>query len=199
MGRGRPVKSDIRQNIIEILAAVGKAYGYQIHKWYNQIFTPCTRENIYYNLKKGVALEELKIEEIKQEKNFPRSNFQLFINGKRVPIKNANVIQNNNSNKTLKKFISTHFSEKNSKKFSQLEKVEPSTNIKRIENKIFYELALPGVKDFEDVSIVKLEGSIELRAIGKNKAYFKIIPISLEIANVSFSKDKLSLEFLPKN
>lgn len=68
MQRGRPVKSDIRQNIIEILAAVGKAYGYQIHKWYNQIFTPCTRENIYYNLKKGVALEELKIEEIKQEK-----------------------------------------------------------------------------------------------------------------------------------
>ena len=68
MGRGRPVKSDIRQNIIEILAVSGKAYGYLIHKWYNQIFPPCTRENIYYNLKKGVALGELKIEEIKQEK-----------------------------------------------------------------------------------------------------------------------------------
>ena len=68
MKRGRPVKSEIRQNIIEILAVAGKAYGYLIHKWYNQIFPPCTRENIYYNLKKGTALGELKIEEIKQEK-----------------------------------------------------------------------------------------------------------------------------------
>lgn len=68
MQRGRPVKSEIRQNIIEILAVVGKAYGYLIHKWYNQIFPQCTRENVYYNLRKGVVLGELKIDEIKQEK-----------------------------------------------------------------------------------------------------------------------------------
>lgn len=68
MQRGRPVKSEIRQNIIEILAVAGKAYGYLIHKWYNQIFPQCTRENVYYNLRKGVVLGELKIDEIKQEK-----------------------------------------------------------------------------------------------------------------------------------
>jgi len=68
MKRGRPVKSDIRQNIIEILASIGKAYGYKIHKIYNEIFPPCTRENIYYNLKKGVVLGEFEIKEIKLEK-----------------------------------------------------------------------------------------------------------------------------------
>ncbi|MBN1644859.1 hypothetical protein JW851_02360 [Candidatus Woesearchaeota archaeon] len=68
MTRGRPVKSQIRQNIIEILAVVGKAYGYYIHKIYNEIYPQCTRENIYYNLRKGVALNEFKIEEIKLEK-----------------------------------------------------------------------------------------------------------------------------------
>ena len=68
MKRGRPVKSDIRQNIIEILAVAGKAYGYLIHKWYNQIFPPCTRENIYYNLRKGVKLGEFELADIKQEK-----------------------------------------------------------------------------------------------------------------------------------
>jgi hypothetical protein len=68
MTRGRPVKSQIRQNIIELIYVIGKAYGYQIHKVYNEIYPQCTREVVYYNLRKGVALNEFKIEEIKLEK-----------------------------------------------------------------------------------------------------------------------------------
>ena len=66
--RGRPVQSDIRQRIVEILYFAGKAYGYEIHKIYCQIFPKCTREVIYYHLKKGVTLGEFEIKEIKQEK-----------------------------------------------------------------------------------------------------------------------------------
>lgn len=66
--RGRPIHSEIRQRIIEILATIGSAYGYKIHKLYNGIFTPCTRENIYYNLKKGVQLGEIAVESVRQEK-----------------------------------------------------------------------------------------------------------------------------------
>ena len=68
MKRGRPVGSDIRQNIIEILAVMGRGYGYEIHKVYNELFTPCTRENIYYHLRKGVTLGEFEAEDVKQEK-----------------------------------------------------------------------------------------------------------------------------------
>lgn len=68
MPRGRPIGSEVRQNVIEILNIVGKAYGYEIHKIYNQIYPPTTRENVYYHLKKGVKLGEIEIEEIKQEK-----------------------------------------------------------------------------------------------------------------------------------
>jgi len=67
MPRGRPVRSDIRKNIIEILALLGRGYGYQIHKIYREIFAPCTREVIYYHLKKGVALGEFEVEEVKKE------------------------------------------------------------------------------------------------------------------------------------
>ena len=66
--RGRPVKSEIRENIIEILNVIGSMYGYKIHKFYNELFPPCTRENIYYNLRKGVTLGEFDLAEIKQEK-----------------------------------------------------------------------------------------------------------------------------------
>jgi len=67
MPRGRPTKSEIRQNIIEIIFVIGKGYGYEIHKIYKEIYPNCTRENIYYNLHKGVALGELEMEEVKEE------------------------------------------------------------------------------------------------------------------------------------
>ena len=68
MKRGRPVKSEVRQNIVEMLAIMGKAYGYEIHRFYNELFPACTRENVYYNLRKGVKLGIFEIAEIKAEK-----------------------------------------------------------------------------------------------------------------------------------
>ncbi len=67
MNRGRPVFSEIRQNIIEILFYLGKGYGYQVSKIYQKIFPACTREVIYYHLKKGVDLGEIIIKEVKKE------------------------------------------------------------------------------------------------------------------------------------
>ena len=67
MARGRPVKSQIRQNIVEILAVLGKGYGYQINKIYRELFPECTREVIYYHLRKGAKLGEFVIAEVRQE------------------------------------------------------------------------------------------------------------------------------------
>jgi len=68
MPRGRPVKSEIRQRIAEILYFVGSMYGYKVHKIYCQIFPKCTREVVYYHLRKGVKLKEFEIKEVKLEK-----------------------------------------------------------------------------------------------------------------------------------
>ena len=67
MPRGRPVKSPIRQNVIEILSVMGKGYGYDIYKAYRDIFTPVTMRSIYYHLNKGVELEEFRVAEVKKE------------------------------------------------------------------------------------------------------------------------------------
>jgi len=66
--RGRPVYSKIRQNIVEILYVLGKAYGYEIYKSYIRIFPKVTMRSIYYHLNKGVVLREFKVDEIKLEK-----------------------------------------------------------------------------------------------------------------------------------
>ena len=54
--------------MVEILAVKGQAYGYELAKIYNAIFPQCTRENIYYHLRKGVAIGEFIVKEIKEER-----------------------------------------------------------------------------------------------------------------------------------
>ena len=67
MPKGRPVKSEVRQNIIEILHHLGKGYGYDIYKIYRNIFPKVTMRLVYYHLKKGQELGEFKVEKIKKE------------------------------------------------------------------------------------------------------------------------------------
>jgi hypothetical protein len=68
MGRGRPVKSAIRQNVLEILNIKGSMYGYDIYRVYRDIFPSITLRSIYYHLKKGVSTGEIVIKEVKKEK-----------------------------------------------------------------------------------------------------------------------------------
>ena len=65
--RGRPPKSKVRQNIIEILYFLEKSHGYQISKIYKEIFPSVTTRLIYYHLKKGVSTGEFRVAEIKNE------------------------------------------------------------------------------------------------------------------------------------
>jgi len=68
MPRGRPIRSAVRENIIEILYFLGKAYGYEIYKVYKVLFPKVTLRLIYYHLKKGIDLEEFKVEKVEKEK-----------------------------------------------------------------------------------------------------------------------------------
>lgn len=66
--RGRPVKSQVRQNIINILYIIKKGYGYDIFKTYRAVYPTCTMRLIYYHLKKGIETGEIKVAEIRKEK-----------------------------------------------------------------------------------------------------------------------------------
>jgi len=68
MPKGRPVKSEIRQNVVEILHFMKEGYGYEIYKAYVAIFPKVTMRSIYYHLKKGVSLEEFKVSKVEKAK-----------------------------------------------------------------------------------------------------------------------------------
>jgi len=68
MKRGRPVFSQVRQNMIEILSVIGKGYGYDIYKMYKEIYPKVTMRLIYYHLKKGVELGEFAVDAVEKTK-----------------------------------------------------------------------------------------------------------------------------------
>ena len=68
MLRGRPIKSQIRQNLVELLYFLKEGYGYGLWKTYIEIFPRCTLRSIHYHLKKGLQTDEFKVKQIKQEK-----------------------------------------------------------------------------------------------------------------------------------
>jgi HSP20 family molecular chaperone IbpA len=93
---------------------------------------------------------------------------------------------------------SKSFSEKSKKNFIKTEKEEPKTNIRRLGDKVIYELELPGIKSLDEVSFVKLENSIEIKAATKKNAYEKIIQIGMPISHYSLEDEKLILELEAK-
>ncbi len=137
--------------------------------------------------------------------NFPKTNFELFINGKRINPENIKITQKpvkfikdqngrNNQSERPKQAKNIFLSEKKAKEFSTLPKKEPRTNIRRLSNKMIYEIEIPGVKTIDSISIVKMENSIEIKAVAKDNSYFKIIPLNLDISQFSLENEKLVLE-----
>lgn len=120
------------------------------------------------------------------------TSFELFINGKKISPSNINVTKKENIQP--KKSQLNQLSQDNIKKFAELPKHEPSANVRRLSNKVIYELDVPGVKSINDISIIKLENSIEVKAVSKDKAYKKLIPIDLPLKAYKLDKDKLILE-----
>jgi HSP20 family molecular chaperone IbpA len=100
-------------------------------------------------------------------------------------------VQNSSKRKEL---TPLEFPSKKLKEFSKLPKTEPLTNVRRLSDKLIYEMSIPGVNDLKDISITKLENGIEIKAVSKDKAYEKTIPISLPIIKRKFSNGKLILE-----
>lgn len=73
---------------------------------------------------------------------------------------------------------------------------EPKTDVRSEAGKVMVSMELPGVDSREKVQICELESSVEVKAVSKDKAYFKILkkPEHSRIASSSFENGKLVLE-----
>ena len=113
---------------------------------------------------------------------------KLMINGKEIlPYEKP-------SQKSPVKILPIDFSIENLEKWKSLKKEEPKSTLQRFDKKIEYKVEVPGVKSIKDISILKLENSLEVKAVGNKKGYLKRIPINLPLRKYSLSEGVLTLE-----
>jgi HSP20 family molecular chaperone IbpA len=126
----------------------------------------------------------------------PNLNIQFFVNGKKVFPQQPNMQEMQNP--VPQKVKVNKMSQEKLQMFSKLKKVEPNSNVKRFGNKIIYELNVPGVNNIEDILINRLENSIEIKALAKDKSYSKIINVNLPIIRYGLDNGNLILELQGK-
>ena len=155
----------------------------------------------FLNKMLGNAMKMMEKEMQKEIQNTkPKTNLQLYINGKKVNLGHGNIKIVKKEKKQPKTLMPTNvFSKENQKRFANLPKEEPKTNVRRLSDRIIFDINMPEVKSMKDISITKLESSIEIKAIAKDKAYYKIIQVGLSLIDYYLDQGKLILELETKN
>jgi HSP20 family molecular chaperone IbpA len=151
--------------------------------------------NLIKQMQKEMLSEK---KEEKPGKNF--TSFSISISqspGKKpaIEIRSAGMPKNTkNIQEKQNQQIIQNISEENVEKMTKLPKIEPKSKVRRLSNSVVYEIDLPGIESIKDIFINKIGNSIEIRAVGKNKQYGKILPVALPIKKYSFAGGKLVLE-----
>ena len=142
----------------------------------------------------AVRMLEKEMQREMKKQNSPKTNFQLFVNGKKVNIERGPHNHIHRAKKEKREINYQNLPQANLKKFGDFPKKEPETNVRRFSDKVIYEINMPGLKSEKEMSIIKLENSIEIKALGNNIIYRKVIPINLPITDYKISNDKLVIE-----
>jgi len=169
---------------------------------FNEFKLPAGVNMIFNSLMKNLEkqFKNLEKKEDKQEKKMGNISISISTSGDKFPVIRSSLLpagfDEAEKKKLPKKRIISfdNLSSEKLKKFSKLPREEPKTNMRRLSNKLIYEVDLPGVKSEKDISILNLEKGIELKALSEKKAYLKSIPIALPILAYKLKEGKLVLE-----
>lgn len=74
-------------------------------------------------------------------------------------------------------------------------RVEAKTDVRRLSDKVLYELKTNGVSSIDDVFVSKVESGYEIKAIGKNKVYVNSLQVDLPMKSYTLHEKGLTVEF----
>jgi len=83
--------------------------------------------------------------------------------------------------------------EENNRRAS-LQREEVKSRVRRLADRIIFEMETPGVKKKKDVVITKLASGLEIKAYSKDKCYVKFIPLTVEVIEYSVRDEKVFVE-----
>ena len=93
-----------------------------------------------------------------------------------------------------KKIPMESISEKDIEKRRNLPRTEAESSVRRLSDRIVYEIFVPGVKTKKDIVISKMESGVEIKAYSKDKCFYKVIPIKVDLLGYHLEDDILFLE-----
>ncbi len=94
----------------------------------------------------------------------------------------------------VKKIDVVEVSNEENRRRMGLPKVEVESKVRRLADRIVYEIETPGVKAKTDVVVTELASGLEIKAYSKDKCYVKFIPLKVEIIEYYVEKEKVFLE-----
>jgi len=127
------------------------------------------------------------------DKKSEKTEISGFPNGIKIRIGPVPAAQKKTAQKSMRH---NDISEKQLEKMSSLPREKAETKVKRLNDKIIYELDTPGIESPQDVFVSKLESGYEIKAIGNKKIYVNSLPVNLPLKKVSLGDGKLFVEFL---
>src|SRR3989344_782362 len=86
-------------------------------------------------------------------------------------------------------------SEEQIKRMAQLPRAEAKTDVRRLSDKVVYEVKTPGVNSIEDIFVSKVESGYEVKIIGEKKVYVNTFSLDLPLKGYGLMKDSVLFEF----
>lgn len=97
--------------------------------------------------------------------------------------------------KQVPRIIKKTLTEDQLQRLATLPRKEAKSTIRRLSDKVVYELNTPGVLTTEDIFISKLESGYEVKALGNKNMYVNSLQIGLPLKGISLDKNKVLVEF----
>ena len=123
-----------------------------------------------------------------------RAEIRSFPNG--IKIKIGPVAEAAQTKKPKERTFKNQITQEQIDKMSSMPRAKAEAKVKRINDKVIYELNIPGIQSAQDVFISKLESGYEIKAIGNKKVYVNSLPVNLPLQSLSIDNNKLLVEFL---
>ena len=86
-------------------------------------------------------------------------------------------------------------SEAQMKRMAALPRAEAKTDVRRLSDRVLYELKVPGVGSVEDVFVSKVESGYEVKVISEKKVYVNSLQIDLPLKGYSLDEKGVTFEF----
>lgn len=81
------------------------------------------------------------------------------------------------------------------KRMAGVPRIEAKSDIRRLSDRVVYDLKAPGVTSLEDVFVSKVESGYEVKAIAKNKVFVNSLQVDLPLKGYTLHEKGITFEF----